>query len=124
MTAAPERSHWLLPFQPDSGGLENLPVCRIAETFRPDWSKQANSQTMKYRSEFPDLSLANCYFAYDSSGFPVLLPFCEVQSSRLSTFIIDRCLTGTGRNCGIRAIVGLNGPKNDADVIELVTVNA
>src|SRR5713101_743623 len=58
MTAAPERSHWLLPFQPDSGGHENLPVCRIAETFRPDWSKQANSQTMKYRPEFPDLSLA------------------------------------------------------------------
>jgi len=84
MTAAQERSHWLLPFQPDSGGLENLPVCRIAETFRPDWSKQANSQTMKYRPEFPDLSVANCYFAHDSSGFPVLLPFCEVQSSRRS----------------------------------------
>src|SRR6267378_6292925 len=117
MTAAQERSHWLLPFQPDSGGLENLPVCRIAETFRPDWSKQANSQTMKYRPEFPDLSLANCYFAHDSSGFPVLLPFCGCNLLVVThpPLLIDRCLTGTGRNCGIRAIVGLNGPKNDAD---------
>jgi hypothetical protein len=38
--------------------------------------------------------------------------------------LYNRCLTGTGRNCGIRAIVGLNGPKNDADAVELVTVNA
>ena len=30
------------------------------------------------------LSLANCYFAHDSSGFLVLLLFCEVQSSRRS----------------------------------------
>ena len=38
--------------------------------------------------------------------------------------VIDRYLTGTDRNCGIRAIVGLNGPKNDADAVELVTVDA
>ena len=29
-----------------------------------------------------DLWLANCYFAHDSAGFPVLLPFCNAQSGR------------------------------------------
>src|SRR5271167_598761 len=28
------------------------------------------------------LSLANCYSAHDSLGFPVLLPFCDAQSGR------------------------------------------
>ena len=27
-----------------------------------------------------DVCLANCYFSQDSSGFPVLLPFCDAQS--------------------------------------------
>ena len=31
-----------------------------------------------------DLSVANCYFAHDSSGFPVLLPFFDAQSGRCS----------------------------------------
>jgi len=41
------------------------------------------------------LSLANCYFAHDSSGFLALLLFCEVQSSRRShpPLYVDRCLT-------------------------------
>jgi hypothetical protein len=30
------------------------------------------------------LSLANCHFAQDSSGFPILLPFCDVRSARRS----------------------------------------
>jgi hypothetical protein len=29
-----------------------------------------------------DLWLANCYFAHDSSEFPVLRRFCDVQSDR------------------------------------------
>jgi hypothetical protein len=45
---------------------------------------------------------------------PVTILRSAIFSSFSSTFIIDRCLTGTGRNCGIRAIIGLNGPKNDA----------
>ena len=28
------------------------------------------------------LSVANCYSAHDSLGFPVLLPFCDAQSDR------------------------------------------
>jgi hypothetical protein len=28
------------------------------------------------------LSLANCYFTHNSSGFPVLLRFCEEQPAR------------------------------------------
>jgi len=32
--------------------------------------------------ESPYLSLANCYFAHDSSGFPVPLRFCDAQSVR------------------------------------------
>jgi hypothetical protein len=30
----------------------------------------------------PDLWLANCYFAHDSSGFPALRRFCDAQSGR------------------------------------------
>ena len=36
----------------------------------------------------------------------------------------NRCLTGAGRNCGIRAIVGPHGPKNQVDDVQVVTVNA
>ena len=39
----------------------------------------------------PRLSLANCYFAHNSSGFPVLLRFCDAQSSR-SVHPLDRHL--------------------------------
>ena len=59
---------------------------------------------------------------YHSAKCNLLVVLIHLYNRSLS--IIDRCLTGTGRNCGIRAIVGLNGPKNDADAAELVTVNA
>src|SRR5271167_50054 len=45
------------------------------------------------------LSLANCYSAHDSLGFPVLLPFCDAQSGR-SLHPLHRCpgpLARTGR---------------------------
>jgi len=36
-----------------------------------------------------DLCLANCYFAHDSSGFPILLLFFDAQSGR-SCYPLDR----------------------------------
>src|SRR6266513_3860823 len=36
-----------------------------------------------------DLCLANCYFAHDSSGFPILLLFFDTQSGR-SCYPLDR----------------------------------
>jgi hypothetical protein len=36
---------------------------------------------------------------------------------------IDRCGPGVGRNCGMRAIVGPNGPKNEIDDVQGVAVN-
>src|SRR5271169_7208572 len=38
---------------------------------------------------FPCLCMANCYFAHDSSGFPVLLLFFDAQSGR-SCYPLDR----------------------------------
>jgi hypothetical protein len=38
---------------------------------------------------FGDLCLANCYFAHDSSGFPILLLFFDAQSGR-SCYPLDR----------------------------------
>ena len=35
------------------------------------------------------LWLANCYFAHDSLGFPILLPFCDAQSGH-SFYPLDR----------------------------------
>jgi hypothetical protein len=74
-----------------------------------------------------NLSLANCYFAHDSSGFPILLPFCDVRSARRShpPLYMYRSLSDRSRlKSWVRAIVGPNGPKNDADAIEVVTANA
>jgi hypothetical protein len=55
----------------------------------------------------PNLWLANCYFAHDSLGFPVLLPFFDGQSGR-SFYPLDRhhgpvARTGWGpfRGCGV-----------------------
>jgi hypothetical protein len=39
--------------------------------------------------EWNDLCLANCYFAHDSSGFPILLLFFDAQSGR-SCYPLDR----------------------------------
>ena len=36
----------------------------------------------------------------------------------------DRWLTGTAAICAIRAIIGPNGPTNDADGVEVATVHA
>jgi len=47
------------------------------------------------------LSLANCYSAHDSLGFPVLLRFCDAQSGR-SFYPLHRCpgpLARTWRRC-------------------------
>jgi hypothetical protein len=59
-------------------------VSRISEAGRPSLH------------ELDKLSLANCHFAHDSSGFPILLPFCDVRFARRShpPLYIDRCLTG------------------------------
>jgi hypothetical protein len=36
-----------------------------------------------WRGQVPEnLRLANCYIAHDSSGFPLLLPFCDAPSGR------------------------------------------
>ena len=51
--------------------------------------------------------------------------FSSFSSAFICRSFIYRSLSDrTGRNCGIRAFVGLNGPKNDADAVELVIVNA
>jgi len=67
--------------------------------------------------------LANCCFAHDSLEFSVLLRFCDAQPAHSShpPLYVDRCLIGADRDCGIRAIVG---PKNEADDVEVATVNA
>jgi hypothetical protein len=46
-----------------------------------------------------------------------------VVSSRLY-IDMDRCLTGADRDCGIQAIVGPNGPKDEVDDVEVAIVNA
>jgi hypothetical protein len=50
----------------------------------------------KYRGR-PEVWLANCYFDHDSSGFPILLRFCNAQSSRSFhslTFVPTEMLPG------------------------------
>ena len=69
------------------------------------------------------MCLANCYFVNDPEDSP---RFCDEQPGHSfhQPLYIDRCLTGAGRNGGIRAIVGPHGPKNQVDDVQVVTVNA
>ena len=54
-----------------------------------------------------------------------MLRCCDAQSARSShlPLYIDRCGPGAVLNYGIRAIIGPNGPKNEADDVQGVTVN-
>ena len=53
--------------------------------------KRKKKPSKKFRDEFghTPLCLANCYFAHDSSGFPILLLFFDAQSGR-SCYPFDR----------------------------------
>jgi hypothetical protein len=50
------------------------------------------------------LCLANCYFAHDSSGFPILLLFFDAQSGR-SCYPLDRYAGPVARTGGVRSLV-------------------
>jgi hypothetical protein len=67
---------------------------------------------------------SSCYYSAKCNLLVVLIHLYSHPPLYVDRLYIHRCPTGTGRNCGIRAIVGLNGPKNDADAVERVTVNA
>ena len=51
--------------------------------------KRGSEQGRTGRAASPTLCLANCYFAHDSSGFSILLPFFDAQSGR-SCYPLDR----------------------------------
>jgi hypothetical protein len=64
-----------------------------------------------------DLWLANCYFAHDSLGFPVLLPFFNGQSGR-AFYPLDRhhgpvARTGWGpfHSCGVPSTQAPTPPR-------------
>src|SRR5215471_10485135 len=65
-----------------AGRLEPTPVVAISHAWVAVPHPVVDRDLPRFTPLQHSLWLANCYFAHDSSGVPVLLPFCNAQSGR------------------------------------------